>query len=108
MAMILHDPAAPSMSWWVPLYELPELETQWENSLQAWLDYINYKTEEQLIKEVDFIGFDGCLWAPRLQGIALQLNYHAIHHRAQIQILICNQGIEPDFVDYIGTKYRKL
>ena len=44
----------------------------------------------------------------RTQDIALQLNYHSIHHRAQIQSIIRKQGIEPDFVDYIGTVYRKL
>jgi uncharacterized damage-inducible protein DinB len=43
-----------------------------------------------------------------LIDIALQLNYHAIHHRAQIQVLIRQQGLEPDFIDYIGTKYHKL
>jgi uncharacterized damage-inducible protein DinB len=40
--------------------------------------------------------------------IALQLNYHSIHHRAQMQVLIRQQGMEPDFIDYIGTKYRKV
>ena len=44
----------------------------------------------------------------RLIDIALQLNYHSIHHRAQMQMLIRQQGIEPDFIDYIGTKYKKV
>lgn len=39
---------------------------------------------------------------------ALQLNYHSIHHQAQIQTLLPSQGIEPDFVDYIGTRYRRI
>jgi len=43
-----------------------------------------------------------------LKDIALQLNYHSIHHRAQIQTIIRQQGMEPDFVDYIGTKYKRL
>ncbi|MBP9221492.1 MAG: hypothetical protein KBF42_08910 [Chitinophagales bacterium] len=38
----------------------------------------------------------------------LQLNYHSIHHRAQMQMLIRQQGLVPDFVDYIGTKYRPV
>jgi|SRR6185503_109288 len=108
MARITRNPAAPQMSWWEPVYQLDDLASEWDKSLQPWLDYINEKTDEQLAKEVVFIGLDGTEWAASPQDIALQLNYHSIHHRAQMQTLIRQQGIEPDFVDYIGTKYRKL
>lgn len=108
MARIVHDPAAPQMSWWEPIYQPDELEIEWDKSLQLWLDYINEKTDEQLATEVTFVGLDGGWWAASPQDIALQLNYHSIHHRAQIQTIIRQQGFEPDFVDYIGTKYRKL
>ena len=66
------------------------------------------KTDEEISQEVSFIGFDGGVYAATPKDIALQLNYHSIHHRAQIQTIIRHQGIEPDFIDYIGTKYRKL
>ncbi len=108
MARIQHNPAAPQMSWWEPVYEPGLLEMEWDKSLQPWLDYINANTDEQLATEVVFIGLDGSSWAATPQDIALQLNYHSIHHRAQIQTILRQQGIEPDFVDYIGTKYRKL
>jgi uncharacterized damage-inducible protein DinB len=108
MARILHDPKAPSMSWWDPVYDVEQLEQEWSESLTLWIEYINKYSDEALATEVDFVGFDGSLWAASPLDIALQLNYHSIHHRAQIQTLIRQQGIEPDFVDYIGTKYRKL
>lgn len=108
MARIKHDPNAPQLSWWDPVYEFAKLEEEWSKSLQPWIDYIRSSTDEELSKEVSFVGFDGGLWAATPKDIALQLNYHSIHHRAQIQTLIRQQGIEPDFVDYIGTKYRKL
>ncbi len=108
LARIEHNPAAPQMSWWEPVYEPGLLEMEWDKSLQPWLDYINDNTDEQLATEVVFIGLDGSSWAATPQDIALQLNYHSIHHRAQIQTILRQQGIEPDFVDYIGTKYRKL
>lgn len=108
MARILHASAAPQMSWWEPLYPLDELETEWDKSLQPWLDYIEARTDEELAREVTFTGYDGTSWAASPQDIALQLNYHSIHHRAQIQTLIRTQGLEPEFVDYIGTKYRKI
>ena len=108
MARIEQDPKAQEMSWWDPVYKLQELEPEWTKSLAIWTDYITSKTDEELVTEVKFVGFDGGIWAASPKDIALQLNYHSIHHRAQIQTLIRQQGIEPDFVDYIGTKYRKL
>ena len=108
MARILQDPKATTMSWWEPVYDFNNLREEWAKSLNPWLDYITMKTDEELSTEVTFTGFDDGLWAATPVDIALQLNYHSIHHRAQIQTLIRQQGIEPDFVDYIGTKYRKL
>ena len=108
MARITHDPNVQQMDWWEPLYKLSQLEEEWNKSLRIWIDFINSKTYEELSTEVTFTGFDGGLYAATPKDIALQLNYHSIHHRAQIQTLIRQQGLEPDFVDYIGTKYRKV
>jgi len=96
------------MSWWDPVYRLEELESKWNESLQMWIDYLKDKTEEEIFNEVEFTGYDGGNWEAKIVDIALQLNYHSIHHRAQMQMLIREQGIEPDFIDYIGTKYRKI
>jgi len=108
LARILQDPGATDMSWWLPVYKIEELADEWDKSLNPWLDFIHANTDGQLSTEVVFTGFDGGLWAASPMDIALQLNYHSIHHRAQIQTIIRSQGIEPDFVDYIGTKYRKI
>jgi uncharacterized damage-inducible protein DinB len=107
-ARITKDPSAKTMSWWEPVYQFEKLENEWTTSLKLWLDYILKNTEEELSNEVTFIGFDNSTWAATPKDVALQLNYHSIHHRAQIQTILRQQGIEPDFVDYIGTKYRKL
>jgi len=108
MARIMQNANAPEMSWWDPVYHLDNLEGKWSESLQIWTNYLQNKTEEEIFEEVEFTGYDGGRWKARLIDIALQLNYHSIHHRAQMQILIRQQGIEPDFIDYIGTKYRKV
>ncbi len=108
MARIVRDPKAPEMDWWDPVYPLDELEEKWDDSLGLWMAYIGNRTEEKMFEEKRFVGFDGGEWTAPLKDIALQLNYHSIHHRAQIQSLIRTQGFEPDFVDYIGTVYRKL
>lgn len=108
MARISQDPKTATMSWWEPVYPLEQLETEWDKCLAPWLEYIQSKTEAELEKEVIFTGVDGSRWAASPKDIALQLNYHSIHHRAQMQTIIRGQGIEPDFIDYIGAKYRKL
>jgi uncharacterized damage-inducible protein DinB len=108
MARIKQDPDANKLSWWEPVYTFDALEQEWTSSLNTWLSYIAEKTEEELSTEVTFIGFDNGTWAATPKDIALQLNYHSIHHRAQIQTILRQQGIDPDFVDYIGTRYRKL
>lgn len=108
MARIQQDEEAASMSWWDPVYDLDQIETAWNKSLDLWIRYIENTPEADLETEVTFIGFDGGLYAATPMDIALQLNYHSIHHRAQMQTIIRSQGLEPDFLDYIGTKYRKL
>src|SRR4029078_1543244 len=107
MARISQDPKAGEMSWWEPVYPFEKLEERWNESVQAWINYLQSKTDEEIFKEIEFTGYDGARWKARLIYIALQLNYHSIHHRAQMQMLIREQGVEPDFIDYIGTKYKK-
>ncbi|MGH7675026.1 MAG: hypothetical protein ACREMV_07120, partial [Gemmatimonadales bacterium] len=72
------------------------------------IDFLGTKDEADLSKDAKFVGYDGGEWAAPLKDIALQLNYHSIHHRAQIQTVIRRQGLKPDFVDYIGTVFRRL
>jgi uncharacterized damage-inducible protein DinB len=108
MARIVQYPNNPEMDWWDPMYLFDELEEEWNKSLKGWIDYLNSKTEEELFNEAKFIGYDGGHWSAPLKDIALQLNYHSIHHRAQMQLFIRQQGLEPDFVDYIGTVYKKI
>jgi len=108
MARILQYPQDPKMDWWEPAYTPNDLEKEWEKSLQAWVEFIEQKSEQNLFAEVSFIGHDGGHWSAKLKDIALQLNYHSIHHRAQMQMLIRQQGLKPDFVDYIGMVWRKI
>ncbi len=108
MARIVRDPNTLEMDWWKPVYALEELEGKWNDSLSLWTGYLAERSEEQMYEEKQYVGPDGGEWTAPLKDIALQLNYHSIHHRAQIQTVIRAQGLEPDFVDYIGMVYRKL
>jgi uncharacterized damage-inducible protein DinB len=108
MARILRDFKAHQMSWWDPVYPYEQLEEKWNESLATWINLLRNKTEQEIFEDVEFIGYDGGKWKARFVDIALQLNYHSIHHRAQMQMLIRQQGVEPDFIDYIGIKYQKI
>lgn len=108
MATIAQHPRCEKLDWWQPVYSFEKLEEEWDKSTNAWINYIAGKADEQLLNETVSINFENAVWAALLKDIALQLNYHSIHHRAQIQMIIRQQGIEPDFVDYIGTKVRKV
>ena len=108
MARIIQYPDDPNMDWWEPDYQVDDLESEWDKSLKVWIEFINNKNEDELFLESNFIGYDGKHWTAKLKDIALQLNYHSIHHRAQMQLLIRQQGLEPDFIDYIGTTFRRL
>jgi len=108
MARILRHFSSAQLSWWEPVYPFEQLEEKWNESLQTWIKFLQNKNEEEIFDEIEFTGYDGGRWKARLLDIALQLNYHSIHHRAQMQMLIRQQGIEPDFIDYIGTKYQKI
>ena len=101
-------PEYKELDWWYPVYEFGDLESKWDECLARWLTFLESKSEDELFEEVEYYGFDGGDWAAVIKDIALQLNYHSIHHRAQIQYLLRQQGVEPEFVDYIGTKYRKV
>ena len=108
MAGITQEQKAKEMTWWEPPYELNELENNWNNSLKLWIDCINSKTEAELFEEIKFLGWSSGDFAAKFKDIALQLNYHSIHHRAQIQTIIRQQGLKPDSVEYINSHYRQL
>jgi uncharacterized damage-inducible protein DinB len=108
LARLTNNLEEKNMKWFDAPFALEELESQWTKSLTAWLNFIGEKTDEQLFSEVQYTGLDGNKFEAKLQDIALQLNYHSIHHRAQMQSIIRRQGLTPDFLDYIGTVYKKI
>ena len=108
MARLVENDRSVEMSWWEPLYALDQLENEWNKSIEPWFEFVNDRTDEDLSTERIFTGMDGGDWAATPRDIVLQLNFHSVHHRAQMQAIIRAQGVEPDFVDFIGTKARKL
>jgi uncharacterized damage-inducible protein DinB len=108
MARIEENPNEAQLSWFEPIYPLAELADQWQRSLSRWLNFLEQLTEAELEREVAYTAADTKRYSSRLREIALQLNYHSIHHRAQMSLLIRKQGIEPPFIDYIGVTRQEL
>src|SRR5437868_4116475 len=92
MARLVDGERANAMSWWEPLYSLDQIEDEWDKSIQPWFEFIGSRTDEDLSTEPIFLGFDGGDSVATPRDIALQLNFHSIHHRAQMQAIIREQG----------------
>ena len=101
-------PEISKLDWWEPVYDFDQLENEWTKSLNNWIEFLKTKSEDELNAFVIWIGVGNEPYTAQLKDIPLQLNYHNIHHRAQMQSIIRQQGLVPDLLDYIGTKYKKV
>lgn len=108
MSRVLNNPEQIKMDWWNPIYAIDKLDGRLVKSVDSWVSLLEGLSDEEINQTVQFIGNDGAKWEAKIVDIALQMNYHSIHHRAQMQSIIRAQGFEPDFLDYIGTKYKRL
>lgn len=50
MSRILQEESAQQMSWWEPRYTLDEMETEWTQSYNNWISFINSKTEAEIFE----------------------------------------------------------
>ncbi len=84
-----------------------ELESNWNESVNRWISFLEKLDDNGFESEVVFARpTDGKKFSAKLLDIALQINYHHIHHRAQILRLIRQQGFKPPATDYILTKLK--
>lgn len=98
-----------NLAWFGVSFEPTDLENNWKISIKNWLDLLTDTNEADLLNDVIFINPNtGKKHAISLQDLMLQLNYHSIHHRAQINKLISNQGIKPPATDYIFSVLKEV
>lgn len=108
MGGIKNNPDAGKLDWWEPVYPLEDLETEWNRCMQLWMGYLNSITDKEIGEDIKLMNFDGGNWLVKPSDIALQLNYHSIHHRGQMQYIIRRQGLKPKSIEYINDKYSAL
>ncbi len=95
--------------WFGELYSVTELDLKWEESIHKWISLIENTTESGLDDLVKFKRqSDGQEMGLSLKDLSLQINYHCIHHRAQINTLISKQGVKPPVTDYIFTRLKEI
>jgi uncharacterized damage-inducible protein DinB len=102
MARLTNAIGETDLLWFEAPYKLDELESHWSEVLKSWIDYLNARTEDELYNEIKFTSSEGKKLGALLKDITLQINYHQIHHRAQICMMLRKQGIQPPFIEYIG------
>ena len=97
-----------TLNWFSPVYAPGELAEQWKQSIGNWIDFIEKHPDTELENMIEFIKpNDGKILCVKIKDVALQLNYHSIHHRAQINTLISKQGQKPPLTDYIFTALKE-
>lgn len=98
-----------ALTWFGPVIPEQELAQRWEQSVTNWINLLRSETEAGLENYVTFTRpSDGKTIGVSLKDLALQLNYHSIHHRAQINSLISKQGAKVPITDYIFSALKEL
>jgi len=97
------------LNWYGQFFNMDEIESKWNKSIGWWIKLLEKTGDSELEKEIIFTRpNDGIKMAVKFRDLLLQLNYHSIHHRAQINSIISRQGIKPPSTDYILTVLKEV
>jgi uncharacterized damage-inducible protein DinB len=97
------------LNWYGQFFNIDEIESKWNESISWWIKLLEKTEESGLEKEIIFTRPNyGKKMAVKFSDLLLQLNYHSIHHRAQINSLISKQGFKPPATDYILTVLKEV
>ncbi|HEY5123983.1 MAG TPA: DinB family protein [Ignavibacteria bacterium] len=98
-----------SLTWMGPVFPLEKLEQLWNENVNDWIKYLESIDETDLENEIIFQPTDSNkTFKAKILEVSMQLNYHCIHHRAQILRIIRQQGLTPPKTDYIYTVLKEL
>ncbi len=90
--------------WYGKVFGIDDIADAWEHSISAWIRLIETYDEVRLDTDILFTRpVDGKLMKVKLADVALQVSYHSMHHRAQINKLISGQGFTPPPTDFVLT-----
>jgi uncharacterized damage-inducible protein DinB len=105
---ITHAVDDSQLNWSGPSFATEELGARWIESVDKWLLFLNGRSEESLEERITFSRpKDGKQYTAMIRDVILQINYHSIHHRAQLNRIIRLQGLKPPVTDYILTAVKE-
>ena len=97
------------LKWSGDTLPFDQLESIWSELLQKWMKLLEKNDESFLDGNVEFVRpKDGKKMSVKILDVILQINYHSIHHRAQILRIIRQQGQTPPTTDYIATAMKEI
>jgi uncharacterized damage-inducible protein DinB len=109
MNRITHEIDDSEHNWSGPAYAPEELDARWIESVDKWISFLESRSEESLEERVVFSRpKDGKQYTAMIRDVILQINYHSIHHRAQINRIIRQQGLKPPVTDYILSVVKEV
>jgi uncharacterized damage-inducible protein DinB len=95
--------------WFGDVYNYDQIGEMLDQSVSNWLTYLEGIDESSFDKEIIYQrSGDGKTFSATLRDIVLQINYHSIHHRAQVYRIIRQQGGVPPTTDYIILKLKEV
>ena len=96
-------------SWLSEAFLVEELDGRWTTSTSKWLEYLESINEADLNDHIVFHRLaDKKAFQVKIVDVILQINYHSIHHRAQVLRLIREQGGVPPATDYILMRINEV
>lgn len=97
-----------TIAWFGDVFPVDQLEDKWKESLRKWITLIESNDSKFLETDIKFYAkIKDKNLKVALRDLMLQLNYHSMHHRAQINTIIRQQGMTPPPTDYILTVFRE-
>ena len=104
-----NDWANRKLNWFGSVFPVEEIEKIWGESISAWITF-SEKIDSSELEDLVIIKRkeNDKNYSTKLKEIMLQLNYHSMHHHAQVNRIIRQQGQTPPITDYILTVLKEV
>jgi uncharacterized damage-inducible protein DinB len=93
--------SATRSAYWFPKAPLEELPAIFRGVEEQWTRYLASLTDNDLMRDFEFVGYDGKRRRWRIVDLLTQVFGHACYHRGQIAMLVKELGGEAVDTDYI-------
>ena len=89
------------IKWFDDTYDLAKCKTEWEVSFNNWITFLSCIDTDELYRRITYDASEGGCFSSTIMDIAIQLNFHSLHHRGHILNMMRKGGVTPPTTDYI-------